>query len=211
MNKIELNLGVVSLKNDEDGTILNGEMKITYDIKEDFPYSHEITFVDGSGKEQCIAKDLCVTNRGNGFTTFNDDTILMLTEIQKSRLFDLVGKWKYQPLNTAPTPLDERHASKFAKDFGIVFFYNQETNQFVLANLKIDFDWVSTQPIILFVTIYDDDHFPIKNVNVQCEKFVFTYEGVIDGMSHYEICCENFLLTGKQIDLLTYISESLSK
>lgn len=211
MSKIELNLGVVSLKNDEDGTILDEEMIITYDIKEDLPYFHKITFVDGSGSMQYYAKDLCITNREDGFTIFNDNTILMLTEIQKSRLFSLKEKWHYLPFDTVLTSLGDRHTSEFAKDFGIVFFYNREINQFVLANLIIDFDWISTQPIILFVTIYDDNRFPIEKVNIQCEKLVFSYKGVIDGMSHYEICCENFLLTEKQIDLLTYISELLSK
>ncbi len=210
MSKIELDLGVVSIKSDEDGSFRDGKMKITYDTSKEFPYFHEIAFIDGSDETQCISKNFHITNKEEKFTILNDD-ILILSDDQKSRLFDLTGRWEYQPLNPPSIPLAERKAGNFAKDFGVVFFYSQGRQQFVLANLKIDFDWSCTQPIISLVTVYDDERFPVEVVNSQCEEFIFSYCGIINEMIHYEVCGQNFLLTEKQVDLLNYIHDLLTR
>lgn len=211
MSKIELDLGVVSIKLDEDEGFRDGKLKITYDTSEEFPFFYEIAFVDENTLIRCVAKDFQITNKEEGFTILNDDTFLILSDDQKARLFDLTGKWKYQPLNPPSIPLDERKAGNFAKDFGVVFFYSQNRQQFVLANLKIDFDWSCTQPIISLVTVYDEERFPVEVINSQCEEFVFSYCGIINEMIHYEVCGQNFLLTEKQIDFLNYIHDLLTR
>lgn len=210
MSKWELDLGLVSVKSD-DGSFREGKMKITYDTSKGFPYFHEIAFVDGDDRIQSVAQEFCITNKEDVFTIVNDDDYLILSDEQKTKLFELTGKWEYQPLNPPSIPLVERKAGNFAKDFGIVFFYSQERQQFVLANLKIDFDWSCTQPIISLVTVYDDERFPVEVVNSQCAEFVFSYCGIINEMMHYIVCGQNFLLSEKQIDLLNYIHESLTK
>lgn len=211
MSKMELDLGVVSVKSNEDTSFRVGEMKITYDTSKDFPYFHKIDFIDGNAGRQCMSKKFHIINKEDRSTILNDDIILVLSVDQKAKLFDLTGRWEYQPLNLPSIPLAERKAGDFAKDFGIVFFYSQERQQFVLANFKIDFDWSCTQPIISFITVYDDERFPIEVVNSQCKDFIFSYRGIINEMMHYEVCGQNFLLSKKQIDLLNYIRDLLTK
>ncbi len=211
MDKWSIDLGIVPVWDEEEVSYESASLKISYDGTQYFPFSLEADFVDSRSKTRSTGKEFVIECKETGETVINDDFNCVLTAEQKEVLLEVQGKWQYNPINPPEPDLGSRIAGKFAKDFGIVFYYDAENEQFVTANLKIDFDWNCANPIITLLRIYDDDRYPKTQTNGQYKSFTFNYEGVINGMSHYVVCGNHYLLSKSQIDLLEYIEKQLNK
>ena len=207
MDKWILDLGFVSLWDDEDETFHKASMKLSYDSSDYLSFEIEAIFENSDNKMICTAKELKIETQDTGIIVINDDIFCVLTVEQKDRLFSAQKEWQNVSLNQTESNPNDRIAGAYAKDFGIVFFYDAEIQNFVTANLKMDFDWNSSQPIILLVDTYDDVGFPMNHNSGQYAELTYSYEGDINGLFHYVICSEHFLLTDKQVNLLNYINE----
>lgn len=207
MDKWSVNLGIVDLWDEVDEIFNEVSLKISYNSSEVFSYYIE-GFVDGELRATAMGKNLVVEFKDDGIIVL-DDTVIRVSEEQKSLLLSQ-GKWEYKPISRQVNVVNYI-PSEMAKDFGIVFFYDLEADKFVTATLLIDFDWNCSEPIIMVARTYDDDNYPKDQLNGRFSGFTYNYEGEIQGLSHYSICENHFLLTGKQVGLLTNIAGMLSK
>lgn len=211
MENWSLNLGMVSLWNEEDEQFHDREMVVSFDSSDQLPFEIKFLSEDIYKRSFHSSKHLLIINRDAGFTIVNDDIFIILSSDQKERLFTVQGKWEYKPLKPIVPALADRIPSSFAKDFGVVFFYDYDNEKFTLANLMIDFDWNCSEPIILFIRTYDDERFPSSQTNAQYSNLNYNYEGLADGLSHYTICDYHFLLTAKQVEFLEDLAAKLSQ
>lgn len=209
MDKRILDLGLVSLWDDEDEAFHNASMKLSYNSSDYLAFEIEAVFENSDNKIIYTDRNLKIEMQDTGIIVINDDVFCILTAEQKDSLFSVQKEWQNASLNQAGSNPSDRIAGVYAKDFGIVFFYDSEMQNFVTANLKIDFDWNCSQPIILLVDTYDESGFPMNRNCGQYAELIYSYEGDINGLFHYVICSEHFLLTDKQVNLLNYINEVL--
>lgn len=211
MDKWNLEFGVVDVWDDEGSYFAPASLTLNYDGSNPFPFSLEADFTENNAKIRTTGKDLIIECHDTGVTNINDDFTCILSAEQKETLLSVQGKWEYKPSCPPEPDLIDRVAGAYAKDFGVVFYYDTENAQFVTANLMIDFDWSSSNPIITLLRIYDEDRCPKTKTNGQYPNLTYNYEGVVEGLAHYEICNSHYLLTQGQVNLLNYVANLLNK
>lgn len=204
MDKWILNFWDILIADDDEG-FKRGNLEIRYDSSEYFKCNININFIENDAKAYNASVDFIVENRNNGMIVINEDVTLILSTEQRDQLFSISGKWEYKSLNTPIKDVNTWVAGVSAKDFGIVYFYSYEKEKFVAAQLLIDFDWSSSEPILILVKTYDDSMMPELIFNSRNSNLNYTYQGVINGLTHLLIGGNYFLLNDKQVELINHI------
>ena len=100
--------------------------------------------------------------------------------------------------------------SNWERRIGLVMFYEEESQQYVLSSLKLSYNTASELPMSLNIEAYDNDFSYLFGLERTCDEFDFlisdeTNENYEGHCMFCSICDHNFILTFNQVEILNDI------
>lgn len=193
----------------DSGSFIPVSLKVTYDDSEPFHLHGEWVSESAKGFISSVRLDFEIIN-DSGLVRMAGDSMFIFSDDQIQELVKVKGSWVYESGDTSNIPLEERKPRyPCPNDIGIVHWYSDEKDMYVLADFKIDFDWQAENPVFFFIVEYDDSMMPQKRFVVATKSIEVEYLGENSGYSVYSISGENFLLTVEQAASITDLAAKL--
>ena len=209
MNSWELDLGEVSCWESETKSFNKFSMKMSYNSEDELPFCIQTFFPNEHTRSSTTARTLKINVINTDGLLSIVDEIYDFTPKQLSMLAGVEGEWIYNDLEPKKVDLNTWMPNEYSKDIGMVFCYVEQEKGFMLAHLRIGFEWQIESPYIFYATTFDENKMPQYQISSMSSELEFSYQGEIEGLHHYIVCGQNCLLTTSQIDYLKSIKESL--
>lgn len=210
MSKWSIDFGQVQKwENDiesDSGSFIPVSLKVTYDDSEPFHFHGEWESEAEQGTILSKRLDFEIVN-DSGLIKMAGDSVFIFSDEQIKELVRIKGSWVYESGDTSNIPLEERKPRyPCPNDIGIVHWYSEEKQMYVLADFKIDFDWQADNPVFFFIVEYDDSRMPQNRFIVTTKSIEVEYMGENSGYNVYSISGESFLLTVEQATSITKLA-----
>lgn len=204
MQAWECDFGLVSYWDNERQNYDVRTLKLSYNADDEgFPVKMRMESATGQLLFTSSARNLVVETDGDLLrVTINGEQFMMDFE-QKAKLLSCRGKWDYTNGEKREVSLYDAVPSAFAKDFGLVYVDLDGT--YTMANLKVDFDWNSTMPILLFICTYDKTMMPQTLKKARYEALTYDINDIQNGLAYCSVCDVPTILTKEQLDYMDSI------